>query len=492
MVGKRSLPQPPNSRTKSSGQVRPTSRGHHRGNGDLESGAGYDNYEGYHEANGNGNARQRPNLTNEARGRKPGIWRFKDAARTALEDKRRGDLKNKLLTQINHDELEAFRKSDEELKAIKNKKVRRFYSEQNDRLNDWLEVDAIVMAVADDVLESMDPDPDNDGTRERGGGIQDVAGNIYELLPEEEQEKRAKAEKRAKWAINVNVIANILLLAGKIYAASTTGSLSLIASLVDSALDLLCTLIVWSTNKLVSWRLDKLQRRFPVGRKRLEPLGILVFSIIMVISFMQILQESVQKLMPLEGEAEPLGNYAIAALVSTIVLKGIIWFGCMPIKTTQVQALAKDCKTDVNFNTLSLLFPLIGYYADVWWLDPAGAAVLSIFIIVDWASTCFENITRLSGQAADTEFLKKLMYVAYRFSPVVAGFKNVTAYHAGDGVWVEIDVLMDPHTKLYHAHDIAETLQYCTEGLGEVDRCFVTMDYSSSGPTGHAEDAERV
>ena len=74
----------------------------------------------------------------------------------------------------------------------------------------------------------------------------------------------------------------------------------------------------------MGWRLDKLQKRFPVGRKRLEPLGILVFSIIMVISFAQILQESVEKLMPLEGEAEALGNAAIAALVATVVVKGNI------------------------------------------------------------------------------------------------------------------------------------------------------------------------
>lgn len=29
-----------------------------------------------------------------------------------------------------------------------------------------------------------------------------------------------------------------------------------------------------------------------------------------------------------------------------------------------------DCKTDVYFNTLSLLFPLIGGRIDAWWLDP--------------------------------------------------------------------------------------------------------------------------
>ena len=76
----------------------------------------------------------------------------------------------------------------------------------------------------------------------------------------------------------INVIANVILLAAKAIATTQSSSLSLIASLLDSALDLLCTLIVWTTNKLVQWRLNSLQRRFPVGRRRLEPLGILVFS----------------------------------------------------------------------------------------------------------------------------------------------------------------------------------------------------------------------
>ena len=445
MVGKRGLvgsekPQDSNGGPISGAGGRPLSS-----SGDLE--AGYQRLDG-----ANGDARQRKG---NARPR-PNVWRFRDAVNTAVEDARREELKKALLSGVDREGLEKFRKSDDQLKEFKNKKVRAFYESQNQRLNDWLEVDAVVMAVADDVLESMDPDPDGDGHRERGGGIQQVAGNVGELLPEEEQEKRAKAQKKAKWAINVNVIANILLLAGKVVAAFSSGSLSLIASLVDSALDLLCTVIVWTTNKLVQWRLNALSRRFPVGRRRLEPLGILVFSIIMVISFLQILQESVEKLLPLEGKAETLPPVAIGALLATIVVKGIIWFGCIPIKTTQVQALAQDCKTDVIFNTLSLAFPFIGSATGTWWLDPVGAGLLSLFIIYDWAGTCFENVTRLSGEAADESVQKKLMYLAYRFSPVVEGFKNITAYHAGDGVWVEFDILLDEKTKLGKCHDIAE------------------------------------
>ncbi|KAH7150282.1 hypothetical protein B0J13DRAFT_286375 [Dactylonectria estremocensis] len=429
-------------------------------------------------------------LDTSSRGVTPRIFQFQQAARTALEDARRMELKRALLHGIDRDGLEQFRKSDEELKKIRNKKVRAFYEAQNERLNDWLEVDAVVMAIADDVLESMNPDPDHDGDLERRGGLQEVEGNIGELLPEEEKTKRRKASRRAKLAINVNVIANILLLVGKAFAVFTTGSLSLVASLVDSALDLLCTLIVWSTNRIVLWRLHALRRRFPVGRRRLEPLGILVFSIIMVISFMQILQESVSRLMPPRHEAEILSWAAIGSLLATIVLKGAIGLWCNPIKTSQVQALVQDCKTDVIFNTLSLLFPVIGYRANVWWLDSAGAGLLSLFIIYDWGHTCFNNVVRLSGEAADDHTLKKLIYLAYRFAPIVTGFKNVTAYHAGDGVWVEFDVLLDEKTPLNRSHDIAETLQYCAEGLGEVDRAFVSMDYAVSGPLGHALDSE--
>lgn len=143
----------------------------------------------------------------------------------------------------------------------------------------------------------------------------------------------------------------------------------------------------------------------------------------------------------------------------------------------------------------------------MWWLDPAGAAFLSLFIIFDWSSTCFEQVTRLSGSAVEDQIFSKLVFMCYRyviwtsrsllnvkkltcricrFSPIVKGFKTLTAYHAGDGVWVEVDILLDEKTQLVEAHDVAECLQYCLEGLSEVDRAFVTCDYAEEGPTGHS------
>lgn len=339
--------------------------------------------------------------------------RFRDVVDSVIQDGRRDKMKRLLIDGI-QDDMEIYRKSDEELKQIKNKKIRKFYQKQNDQLDDWREVDLFVEYIADDVINSMDPiDRDGDGLPERLGGLNESGEQVEAFLPVEEQDRRRSAKRKERIAILVNVVANIFLLAGKIAAAFSSSSLSLLASLADSALDLLCTLIVWSTSKIVQWKITGLSKRFPIGRRRLEPIGILVFSVIMIVSFLQILQESVKKVMPgASHEAATLPLIAILAMGATVLVKGIIWIGCYSIKTTQVQALAQDCKTDVVFNTLSLAFPLIGRAANIWWLDAVGAGILSLFIIYDWASTCLENVGRLTGVAVDERLLKKVTFVS--------------------------------------------------------------------------------
>ena len=414
---------------------------------------------------------------------------FENITQLLIAEQRRNELKRKLLSGVESTRAavwEDYRKSHDELKRIKNKNLRKFYESQNDTIDACLEVDALVFAVADDVIDSMNPDADRDGIVERQVPLDLTRGAIDDFLPWEQRDKRAREDRQAKLAINVNVVANAFMLVAKLVSLRFSPSLSLMASTVDSALDLFCTMIIYGTNRVVAWRLQSLQTRFPVGRRRLEPIGILVFSVIMVVSFLQILHESMVKLLPGgDRTVAELPPVAIGAMVANAVIKGIIGLACRSIKTTQVQALVQDCKTDVYFNTASLLFPLIGVAANLWWLDPLGATLLALFVIYDWAETCLRTVGHLTGSSVDDALQKKLTYLAFRFSPVVGGFKSLTAYHTGDGVWVELDILLDEGTSLPVAHDTAETIQYCYEGLQEVDRAFVTVDYSSLGPTGH-------
>lgn len=68
-------------------------------------------------------------------------------------------------------------------------------------------------------------------------------------------------------AIYVNLIANVVLLVGKIVVIISVPSMSVLASLVDAILDFLSTAIVWTTTRLISSS-HKDAHSYPVGRKR--------------------------------------------------------------------------------------------------------------------------------------------------------------------------------------------------------------------------------
>lgn len=72
---------------------------------------------------------------------------------------------------------------------------------------------------------------------------------------------------------------NLLLVVGKVVAVYSSNSVSLLASLVDSALDLLCTVVIFMTSRASAYRSWHTFYKYPVGKRRLEPLGVLIFSV---------------------------------------------------------------------------------------------------------------------------------------------------------------------------------------------------------------------
>ena len=66
--------------------------------------------------------------------------------------------------------------------------------------------------------------------------------------------------------------------------------MSVIASLVDSILDFMSTFIIYIVNRLAAKNNWKIQHAYPIGRSRLEPLGVLIFSILIIISFFKLVK----------------------------------------------------------------------------------------------------------------------------------------------------------------------------------------------------------
>lgn len=288
-------------------------------------------------------------------------------------------------------------------------------------------------------------------------------------------------------ALYINLAANTILLAGKIAVIVLTSSLSVLASLIDAALDFLSTAIVWTTTKLIS-RQDRYS--YPVGRRRLEPIGVLIFSVIMITSFFQVSLECFNRLTSADHSIVHLGLPAILIMASTVLIKLFCWIWCRLIKNSSVQALAQDALTDVVFNTFSIIFPLLGYYLSIWWLDALGGLLLSLYVIFMWSRTTTTHIRHLTGAAASATDRNILLYLTMRFASTIQKIQGLQAYHAGDKLNVEVDIVIDESMSLRDSHDLGESLQYVLESVPSVDRAFVHLDYSGWNLPTHMQQQE--
>lgn len=116
----------------------------------------------------------------------------------------------------------------------------------------------------------------------------------------------------------------------------------------------------------------------------------------------------------------------------------------------------------------------------VWYLDPIGAILIALLILFSWASTAFEHVFLLIGKSAPKEFLNKLTYLALTHDARIQKIDTIRAYHSGQRYYVEVDIIMDEETPLRVSHDVAEALQRKFEGLADVERSFVHVDYEDT------------
>jgi cation diffusion facilitator family transporter len=307
---------------------------------------------------------------------------------------------------------------------------------------------------------------------------------LPDFEPDEDEDSQSPV---VTFAIYLNLAANTILLILKIIVTVMTSSVSVLASLVDAALDFLSTAIIWTTTRMIS---QQDQYKYPVGRRRLEPIGVLLFSVIMITSFFQVALEGLKRLTSGDHEIVQLSPAAVSIMSATVIIKGLLWVYCRLVKNSSVQALAQDAMTDVVFNIFSIIFPLIGYFAEIWWLDSLGGILLAFYVITSWSFTTTQHIRNLTGAAATADERNVLLYLTMRFAKTIKQIQGLQAYHAGDKLNVEVDVVLDEGTSLRDSHDLGESLQYVLESVPTVDRAFVHLDYLSWNIPTHMQQQE--
>lgn len=111
-----------------------------------------------------------------------------------------------------------------------------------------------------------------------------------------------------------------------------------------------------------------------------------------------------------------------------------------------------------------------------------------MYVIGNWATTANEHIAHLTGAAASPADRSVLLYFVMRFAACIRWIQNLEAYHSGDRLNVEVDIVLDGNTSLHDSHDIGESLQYMLESqVASVDRAFVHLDYAEYNLPTHVD-----
>ncbi|KAL8159745.1 hypothetical protein V2J09_001282 [Rumex salicifolius] len=302
-------------------------------------------------------------------------------------------------------------------------------------------------------------------------------------MSKEEQENLAKSE---TLAIRISNVANMILFAAKVYASIRSGSLAIIASTLDSLLDLLSGFILWFTAFSMS---TPNPYQYPIGKKRMQPLGILVFASVMATLGLQIILESLRQLISGENEfglTKDQERWLVGIMLSVTLVKLLLVLYCRSFTNEIVKAYAQDHFFDVITNIIGLIAALLANYFSEW-MDPVGAIILALYTIRTWSMTVLENVNSLVGKSATPEFLQKLTYLCWNHHKAVRHIDTVRAYTFGSHYFVEVDIVLPASMPLQEAHDIGESLQEKLERLPEIERAFVHLDYEFSHKPEHAQ-----
>lgn len=313
-----------------------------------------------------------------------------------------------------------------------------------------------------------------------------------------------RLRKKASILAKISFFLNLFLFFGKSVAAGLSGSLAVITSVIDSAVDLASGVLMWWSNRAMKRRDPYL---YPQGRTKLEPVAIIVLSVIMALASVVMIRQSVEKIIAFvmfDVQSPELHNFtaifcvtipemeeyvhmdgqrqaifeieSIVICVSTVVIKLILFFVCRRVPTSGSQALAQDHRNDVISNTAALACGLIGYR--VWkYADPIGAIIISAYIIISWYRMGKDQVKLLTGHTAQPEFLKMLTWIALNHHPKVTHIDTIRAFHFGNNFLVEVDIVLPSDMSMKESHDIGESLQCKLEKLEEVERAFVHLDY---------------
>ena len=239
----------------------------------------------------------------------------------------------------------------------------------------------------------------------------------------------------------LGIVVNVLIAGVKIAAGLLAASIAIVSEGVNNAADALTSVLTLVGTKLAGRHPDA---KHPFGYGRIEYLTGLVVAVVIIVSGVQMLIESVKLIF--KPEELSISYVSLAIVAVTAVVK--FFLGLYTVargRLAQSDALVGvglECRGDSYISIITIVVALVFLLTGVS-LDAYAGVIMSAIILKAGVEVLLKTVSELIGRPGEKELATKI-YRLVRATPGVVGAADMMLHNYGPNAWsgsvnVEID-----------------------------------------------------
>jgi ferrous-iron efflux pump FieF len=261
----------------------------------------------------------------------------------------------------------------------------------------------------------------------------------------------------ARRAALASVAAAILLGALKAYAAWRTGSVAVLASLADSVLDLVASLV---TLGAVHWATQPADDDHRFGHGKAEALAALFQVVVIAISAFAILLQAGHRLVDRQTGVDP--EYGIGvSLLAVAVTLALTSYQRSVVRRTRSIAVATDrihYESDLFLNGSVIAALALEHYAGLVGADAVFGIAIALWLLFGAWRASVGAIDQLMDKEWPEERRQRFLDLA-RLHPELIGLHDLRTRTSGSKDFVQFHIWMAADMTIAAAHDVVERLE---------------------------------
>lgn len=248
-----------------------------------------------------------------------------------------------------------------------------------------------------------------------------------------------------------------ILVAFKLTVGIFSGSVAVLASAIDSLLDM----VVSAFNYFALHNSDKEpDEKFNFGRRKLEPLAAVIEGTIISLSALFILYEAVSKMV----QNNPIEHLNLSIWVMTgsmVITAGLVIFLNVVAKKTGNMVIKADAlhyKTDLFSNGAVLVSLIVISFTEYTLIDPILGVGIAIYMIYSAYPIISEGILMLLDAALDPQSVTKITAILDNESDINS-YHDLLTRHSGSDIYISVHAVFSVSTSLFDAHLVGDKIE---------------------------------